>query len=143
MSTPEPRSTGTLVQLSEEECRALLEVTTVGRVAFVDAEGQQLIPLNFAVLNGDIYFRTSPDSVLAQLADGHPDVAFGVDHHDVFRVGWNVTVRGPAVGVTDAATIDRVMGHHQLRPWAGGVRPIVVKVTLKSIDGRRVLGNTT
>jgi uncharacterized protein len=134
---------GSLVVLSEEECTALLGTATVGRVAFVDDEGQQLIPVNFAFLDGAIYFRTKPDGVLSHLARGHDDVAFGVDHQDVFRVGWNVTVRGPAAEVEDRATINLVLGHNRLRPWAGGVRPLVIKVTPRDIDGRRVSGNTS
>lgn len=127
---------GSVTTLSEAECRARLQTTTVGHIAFVNEEGQQLIPVNFAVLDGAIYMRTFPDSVLSVLAQGHPDVAFGVGHDDVFRVGWNVTVRGEASGVDDAATVERVM--ERLHPWAGGSRPLVIKVTLDSIAGRRV-----
>ncbi len=114
----------------------------MGHIAFVDQDGQQLIPANFAVLDGVIYLRTAPGGILAELARGHQDVAFGVDHHDVFRHGWNVTVRGAAVEVEDRATINKVLGHKRLRPWAGGVRPLVIKITPRSLAGRRVRGNT-
>ena len=129
------------MELSEEECIALLQTTTVGRIAFVDDEGQQLVPVNFALLDGVIYFRTLPDGFLSTLATGHENVAFGVDYHDVFQDGWNVTVRGSAVGVEDQPTIDQVLAHHRLRPWAGGARPLIVKVTPRHIAGRRVSGS--
>lgn len=130
-----------LVTLSEEECRALLDTTSVGHIAFVNHDGQQLIPLNFAFIDGTIYFRTQHESVLSELASGHDDVAFGIDHHDVFRQGWNVTVKGAASEAEDRATINLILGHSKLRPWAGGTRPVIIRVTIRSIAGRRVSGN--
>jgi nitroimidazol reductase NimA-like FMN-containing flavoprotein (pyridoxamine 5'-phosphate oxidase superfamily) len=140
MTTPRDSGQGSIVELPEEECLALLETTTVGRIAFVDDEGQQLVPVNFALIDGAIYFRTLPDGFLSSLAKGHQDVAFGVDHQDVFRKGWNVTVRGATHGVEDRATINKVRSHHRLQPWAGGVRPLVVRIDIGSIAGRRVSG---
>lgn len=141
MTTPDDRSHGSIVELPEEECLALLGTTTVGRVAFVDDQGQQLVPVNFAVMDGAIYFRTLPNGFLSSLAKGHADVAFGVDHQDVFREGWNVTVRGSAREVDDRATINKVLANHRLKPWAGGIRPLVIKITPTSIAGRRVSGS--
>jgi nitroimidazol reductase NimA-like FMN-containing flavoprotein (pyridoxamine 5'-phosphate oxidase superfamily) len=140
MTSSDDRNQGSIVELPEEECLALLETTTVGRIAFVDDEGQQLVPVNFALIDGAIYFRTLPDGFLSTLARGHEDVAFGVDHQDVFRHGWNVTVRGAAREVEDRATINKVLGHRQLKPWAGGVRPLVIKISPSSVAGRRVAG---
>lgn len=138
MTTEDSLPKGSISELSEDECLALLETTTVGRVAFVNAEGQQLAPVNFALIDGAIYFRTLPDGFLSVLARGHPDVAFGVDHYDVFRHGWNVTVRGAARGVEDRATINKVLSHHRLQPWAGGVRPLVIEISPGTVAGRRV-----
>lgn len=141
MTTPDDHRQGSITEVTEDECLALLETTTVGRIAFVNAEGQQLVPVNFALIDGAIYFRTLPDGFLSRLARGHEDVAFGVDHQDVFRNGWNVTARGAAREADDRATISKVLGHHRLKPWAGGVRPLVIKVTPTSIAGRRVSGS--
>ncbi|WP_332661730.1 pyridoxamine 5'-phosphate oxidase family protein [Aeromicrobium sp.] len=140
MNTPDDRRHGSIIELPEAECLSLLETTTVGRIAFVNDEGQQLVPVNFALLDGVIYFRTLPDGFLSGLARGHDDVAFGVDHYDVFRNGWNVTVRGTAHEVEDRATINKVLSHHKLQPWAGGVRPMVIRISPTSIAGRRVSG---
>lgn len=133
---------GSIKQLPDDECRALLTTTTVGRIAFTDDDGQQLVPVNFAYLDEAIYFRTLPDGFLSTLARGHHDVAFGVDHHDpMYRSGWNVTVKGRAEHVEDRVTINKVLGHERLRPWAGGVRPLVIRVTIDHIDGRKVTGH--
>ena len=80
MTSPDDRKQGSIGELPEEECLALLDTTTVGRIAFVNDEGQQLVPVNFALIDGAIYFRTLPDGFLSGLARGHEDVAFGVDH---------------------------------------------------------------
>lgn len=138
MSHESSIQTGKIRTLPDRECMELLSTTTVGRIAFVNACGQQLVPVNFAVIDRVIYFRTLPDGFLAQLSHGHDDVAFGVDHHDdTYRVGWNVTVKGKASLVEDRATINMVLSHERLRPWAGGVRPMVIRIEIDSVAGRR------
>lgn len=125
--------------LSEQECRELLTTTTVGRLAFAGDDGPELVPVNFAVIDDSIYFRTLPDGFLSRLRTGSHPVAFGVDHHDdMFQRGWNVTVKGSIRQVEDRATINKVLSHDRLRPWAGGVRPMVMRIDIGSIDGRRV-----
>ncbi len=138
MRAKPPIDEGRINVLPDAECMALLSTTTVGRVAFVNDDGQQLVPVNFALIGASIYFRTLPDGFLSQLAHGHPDVAFGVDHADVYRHGWNVTVKGPAALVEDRVTINTVLSHGRLRPWAGGIRPLVIGVAIRSIAGRSV-----
>lgn len=137
MTWPDNRVQNTIVEMSEDECLALLD-TTVGRIAFVNDVGQQLVPVNFALIERAIYFRTLPDGFLSVLAQGHEDVAFGVDYHGVFREGWNVTVRGTAREVEDRATMTKMLSHHRLKPWVGGEGPMVIKISPSSIAGFRV-----
>lgn len=133
---------GSIKELTEEECLGLLSTTTVGCIAFVNADGQQLIPVNFIVLDGLIFFRTVYAGLLAGLERGHDDVAFGVVHHeDVSHSGWNVTARGGARRVEDRATINKVLGNPNLQAWAGGVRSTVIEVRPTSIAGRRIDGS--
>ncbi len=138
--TDQPVTTrGALVALTEDECLSLLRSERVGRIAFVNAGGQQLVPVNFIVVEGLIYFRTAYDGLLSGFERGHDDVAFGVDHlDDAHHTGWNVTVRGHARRVEDRANINRILADTHLAPWAGGVRPMVIEVTPRSISGRRV-----
>ena len=127
--------------LAEHECWELMSSTTVGRVAFVGTGGLQLIPLNFAVIDSAIYFRTSPDSVLDELAQGLDEVAFGVDFHaSSYREGWNVTVKGATSRVSDPALYEQVMSWSRLHPWAGGQRGVVIHLEARAVDGRRVHG---
>jgi len=146
MSQPDPTTDGQsnthFRALTEVECLELLSATTVGRVAFVNDEGVQLIPLNFALIDHEIYFRTDPDSILHELAEGHDDVAFEIDHHgEVSPVGWNVTVKGSTERVTDPDLNAQVMKSARLRPWVGGTRAAVIHLTRRSVDGRRVRGS--
>ncbi len=126
-----------LKKLTPDECYELMGKTTVGHIAFVNDEGQQMMPVNFIVLDEPIYFRTVYTGILADLVRGHPDVAFGADgHDDALRTGWNVTVRGSARQVEDRATINKVLGN--LTPWAGGVRSTVIEVRPESVAGRKI-----
>jgi nitroimidazol reductase NimA-like FMN-containing flavoprotein (pyridoxamine 5'-phosphate oxidase superfamily) len=128
-----------LTVIPHAECRDLLESTTVGRVAFVNDDGLQLIPLNFAVIDGYIFFRTSTDSILNDLADGVDEVVFGVDYHAPhYRDGWNVTVKGSTFRVTDPVVHEQVMSWSRLHPWAGGERDVVIRLDPRSMEGRRV-----
>ena len=125
--------------IDERECIILFSTTTVGLVAFVSAAGQQLLPVNFAAIDGMIYLRTSDDSSLAELATGMDDVALGIVHHSTStRDGWNVTVQGTTAAVIDPLELSRVLGVAKLRPWAPGERDVVVVLTPRSIGGRRV-----
>jgi nucleotide-binding universal stress UspA family protein/nitroimidazol reductase NimA-like FMN-containing flavoprotein (pyridoxamine 5'-phosphate oxidase superfamily) len=141
---PEPdRETGQIRTLTPEACMELLTTTTVGRLAFVDDGTPQLVLVNFALLNGSIYFRTLPDGYLSRLALGDHPVAFGVDNHDdVFRRGWNVTVRGTVRRVEDRATVGRrgtTHGHagHERLDRRSTRRPPVTPVIRRQITARR------
>lgn len=128
-------------ELSVEDCWALLGgTTTVGRLAFVlESGGQQLLPVNFVVVDGIVYLRTADDSVIATLADGHDDVAFGVDHHDdQLGTGWSVTATGSTHRVDEVPAAPEGPGPRVPRPWAPGDRDVLIALTPRDIAGRRV-----
>lgn len=131
---------GSISTIPSEVCLTLLTGATVGRVAFVGEGGrQELMPVNFAVVDREIYFRTSSTGPLSALADGRDNVAFGVDHFDSHSgQGWNVTVRGEAEGVDEPDSLEIVGASGLGTPWAGGDRRLVVKIVIREIDGRRV-----
>jgi nitroimidazol reductase NimA-like FMN-containing flavoprotein (pyridoxamine 5'-phosphate oxidase superfamily) len=123
---------GFLKELPEDECYALLGTGRVGRLAFNNALGLQLLPVNFVVSDRIVYFRTTEESVLADLAEGNEEVAFGVDHRDdLYQTGWSVTV----VGSTRAAEDDPPIPP---QPWAPGERDVVIALNPRKITGRKV-----
>jgi nitroimidazol reductase NimA-like FMN-containing flavoprotein (pyridoxamine 5'-phosphate oxidase superfamily) len=123
--------------MSAEDCKTFLaETTTVGRVAFCSSRGQQLLPVNFVYKRDHVYFATSPDSVLAELADGSDDVAFEIDYPDrMMQHGWSVLVKGTAKAVS-ATDVD--LSPRAPRPWAPGARDILIELTPDQITGRRI-----
>ncbi|MDQ3158158.1 MAG: pyridoxamine 5'-phosphate oxidase family protein [Actinomycetota bacterium] len=130
---------GSFRELSAQECYGLLGTTTVGRVAFVGIAGQQLLPINFQYLDEVVYFQTSAESVLAEMADGLHDVAFSVDYREeLLQKGWSVVILGSTSLVEDESRIQQVRAIARLRPWAPGDRSLVIALTPQRISGRRV-----
>jgi uncharacterized protein len=137
MSTTERWFPGRLTEMSAEECQDLMGSTSVGRVGFVDEDGPVVLPVNY-VLDGDtVLFRTSPFNSVARNV-GSASVAFEVDHFDDYtQSGWSVLVRGLASFVDP----EEVPKDEAMRPfpWAEGVRTLFVRVTPRSVTGRRLL----
>lgn len=130
---------GVFRELSAQECYRLLGSATVGRVAFVGSTGQQLLPINFQYADEVIYFQTSRESVLAEMALGLDDVAFSVDCRDeLLQKGWSVVISGSTSLVDDEALADEIRAVARLRPWAPGDRTLVIALTPHIISGRRV-----
>jgi len=138
-SSPAPARRGTMAPIAETECWQLLDTTTVGRLAFTSDDGVVILPVNFLVHEERIYVRTEPGSTIAALADGNDDVAFEIDYHDdLNQSGWNVLVKGSA---TMAETLEgerALASTGRLGPWAPGNRSLIIKVTPRTLGGRRV-----
>ena len=132
-----PRSPSGVEIMSPEDCVEFLGgTTTVGRVAFRSSRGQQLLPVNFVFRHERVYFTTSPDSVLAQLADGSDDVAFEIDYLDrLTQHGWSVLVKGTTTNVSFS---DVDLSPKAPRPWVPGDRDILIELTPDQITGRRI-----
>lgn len=129
------------VELSVEECRELLITQRVGRVAFAHPDGIRIVPVNFVVRDGAIEFRTVSYSELAAFAPGSR-IAFEVDELDpAQRRGWSVVVEGECVRDLErfgsTSTRPEPVGD---TPWAGGRRPLALRLDADRITGRRVGG---
>lgn len=138
MDPDDPRPRGIFQALSPQECRELLGTTNVGRVGFASSRGQVILPVNFVFHTGAIYFRTAPTGPLGELADGVQDVAFEIDHHaKLLQSGWSILVAGSARAVDDdeLATSGNPPVHP--RPWAAGTRDLLVRLSPRTISGRR------
>jgi len=125
------------VELTPEECRALLASHGVGRVAVSTPHGPAIVPVNYSVVDGAIVFRTTHGATPA-LAAGS-EVAFEVDHLDeALSQGWSVLVVGHAEHVTDPGAARRLSGLARSAPWAGGDRELWVRISPERLTGRRI-----
>ena len=131
---------GLFTVLSEEECRSLLEVSTIGRLAFHSTAGLELLPLNFLFLDGCVYARVDRSSVIGDLAEGADEVVFQTDYHeDLYRQAWSVTVKGRIDAVTDVADLAELSTRRQLKPWATGERTLYLRLSPVSFSGRKLV----
>ena len=128
-----------LETLSDGECLRLMASAPVGRIVYTVRAMPAVEPVNFALLNGQVVFRTEPGSKLAA-AVSHSVVAFQADQLDyVTHTGWSVTIVGTAQEVSDPAEVARLQ-EGGLVSWAPGERKHFVRIKPGVITGRRLRG---
>ena len=122
--------------LSESQCRALLESSQVGRMAVSNGR-PAILPVVYAMLDGDVVFRTAPGEKLIAAALGRT-VVFEIDDFSIAqRSGWSVNVIGTAHELVNRSERDRAE-ELELEPWAGEVRDRFVRIATESVSGRRI-----
>jgi uncharacterized protein len=122
--------------VDRHECERLLRTQRVGRVA-VGADRPAVLPVVYAVLDGDVVFRTAPGEKLIAAAL-HRMTAFEIDAYDSERqTGWSVNVVGPAEELLHPADLARARAL-ELPAWAGEVRDRFVRIRTEHITGRRI-----
>jgi nitroimidazol reductase NimA-like FMN-containing flavoprotein (pyridoxamine 5'-phosphate oxidase superfamily) len=127
-------------ELSTEECLERLGSHSVGRIGFCDDGAPQIYPVNFAVDNGSIVFRTSAYGPLATHVP-HNEVAFEVDELDhEHHHGWSVIAHGQGETL-DADETHDLTSLHMLEPWAAGSRTLHFRITPRQLTGRQFGGD--
>ncbi|MGN9839754.1 helix-turn-helix domain-containing protein [Nonomuraea sp. H19] len=128
--------------LDARECLRLIAPGGIGRVAFNGSHGPTVLPVNYKVHDGAIVFRTAYGGPMDQdLRAGRKGVeiliGFEVDRIDeAMRQGWSVLVQGSAHHVPENE-VDQVAEAH-VTPWAGGDRPLYIRIVPHQITGRRI-----
>lgn len=126
-----------LEAIPEDECLRLLSHATLGRVALSIGALPAVLPVNFAMDDGDVVLRTGSGSKLDAALAGSV-VAFEVDSYDpVYHTGWSVLLTGVATVVTAKSELDR-LDRLPLRPWASGQRDHYVRIARQVVSGRRL-----
>ena len=116
---------------------ALLGQVAVGRVgASIDAL-PVVLPVNFAVVDDDIVFRTVEGTKFHAAAAGAV-VAFEADgYDDSGRQGWSVLVQGRSEVVVDPVELASLRGL-TIDPWAvDGAADRFVRIRTTKVTGRR------
>jgi len=123
-----------MTELDREECLVLLRWEVIGRLAVaVPGEAPSVVPVNFAVHDGAVLFRSGEGEKLRHLRD-HP-VSLQVDRFDLYRrIGWSVLVKGMAVEV-DPDLVDDL----DIEPWAPAAKEHLLRLDPDQITGRRLV----
>jgi len=120
--------------LTEDQCWELLSGINLGRLV-TDVEGRpDIFPVNFAVQNRTVLFRTAEGTKLVSTVV-NDQVLFEADDHTDTEA-WSVIVRGTARTLSTFAEIEEAEAAG-LRPWIATTKPHYVRITPHDISGRR------
>ena len=128
-----------LERLSRYDCwRLLSEVAgpdAIARIVWSGPDGMAIVPMNFTVADGNIWFQTASDSSLARESRDQ-QVLVEVDQIDpASRTGWSVVVSGVATCLPSEQD-PGLLG--DLRVWPQGPRDLLLKVEPQDLTGRRL-----
>lgn len=129
-------------ELSEDQCLALISEGGVGRIAYTSRFGPAVLPVNYALQNGAVVFRTAANGPLDEdlrtgITNADYKVAFEIDSIDLAtRQGWSVLIQGPAHHVAGAE--EEAVRRSGVESWAPGERELFVRIVPSRITGRRV-----
>jgi nitroimidazol reductase NimA-like FMN-containing flavoprotein (pyridoxamine 5'-phosphate oxidase superfamily) len=127
--------------IQPEECWQLVARQPIGRIAVLVDGLPEIFPINHAVDNRTVVFRTDKGSKLFGLNRSQM-VCFevdGVDEHE--QLGWSVMVKGRAVPVATARAMAEV-ATLPVHPWAPGGKTHWVRIQPVEVTGRRIRPGT-
>jgi nitroimidazol reductase NimA-like FMN-containing flavoprotein (pyridoxamine 5'-phosphate oxidase superfamily) len=129
-------------ELDEDQCLTLIGQGGIGRIAYTSRFGPTVLPVNYALHDGAIVFRTAENGSLDEdlrtgIAHAAYKVAFEIDSIELAgQQGWSVLIQGPAHHLTGA---DRDAAREAgVESWAPGDRELFVRIIPSRITGRRV-----
>ncbi len=121
-------------KLDDRECWELLELAPMGRIALAAAGEIDIFPINFAVHDGALWFRTAPGTKLVELTV-NPEVAVEIDGWDAAEA-YSVVVKGVAERLEHGTEIDAAE-RLPLAPWVPTLKYRWVRVRPTTVSGRR------
>jgi nitroimidazol reductase NimA-like FMN-containing flavoprotein (pyridoxamine 5'-phosphate oxidase superfamily) len=131
-----------LEHMNPDECWRMLAGTPVGRIGVLNDSAPEIYPVNHAVDQQTIVFRTDPGSKLRGLLRS-PAVCYQVDHIDPAEAtGWSVLVKGRAVEVRDVDEL-RAVAALRIDYWTLGDKAHWVRIVPVEVTGRRIWNRTT
>ena len=129
-------------ELDEDQCLNLISGGGIGRIAYASRFGPAVLPVNYALQDGAVVFRTAADGPLDEdlrtgIADADYKVAFEIDSIDLAtRQGWSVLIQGPAHHVTGVG--EDAVRRAGIESWAPGDRELFVRIVPSRVTGRRI-----
>jgi nitroimidazol reductase NimA-like FMN-containing flavoprotein (pyridoxamine 5'-phosphate oxidase superfamily) len=125
---------GPVTELTEPHAWGLLETQSFGRLGLSSDDRPQIFPVNFAVQNRTILFRTAGGAKLRELIH-NKNVAFEADSI-ADNEAWSVVVRGIASLVVDPDET-RAADTLSFPRWVPTLTYVYVRITPNDIRGRR------
>src|SRR6478752_4046115 len=122
-----------LYELHPSECWDLLRAHELGRLAFNVLDELHITPINYAVDDQTLLFRTAAGSKLFGVELGG-EVAFEIDEIGADEA-TSVVVRGRARRLEEDE--EHRAENVPLRPWVGSDKPFVVEIVPTEVSGRR------
>lgn len=118
---------------TESECWERIQAAPYGRIAVAAADEIDVFPINHAVLDGTIVFRTAPGAKLLELTIRHR-VVFEIDGADD-REAFSVVVKGAAEEFDrdDETLAAELTG---VTPWAPEPKDRWVRIRPSAVTGR-------
>lgn len=133
---PEPGSyIVTMSELETDVCWRLVSKARFGRVGFIRDGEPWVLPVNCAVVEESVVFRTARGSMLHLLAP-NAVVTFEADGTDrVAESGWSVLIRGRVQEISDPDLLARA-AETGLRSWGPGLRDRWIRIEPFEVTGR-------
>ena len=131
-----------ITELAEDESLKLISAGGIGRIAYQSRFGPAVLPVNYALQDGAIVFRTAEHGPLDEdlrtgIEGAEYRVAFEIDDIDPAKeAGWSVLIQGPAHHVTPAERDAALTAG--VDAWAPGERELFVRIIPSRITGRRI-----
>jgi nitroimidazol reductase NimA-like FMN-containing flavoprotein (pyridoxamine 5'-phosphate oxidase superfamily) len=123
--------------LDREECLRRLEAHGVGRIGAIVCGRPVVYPVNYAIYDGAIVFRTRRGGELDSATNGEV-AAFEIDDVDhLYHEGWSVLVVGRCSPVNDVAELEG-LSDVRLSPWADEKRDRFVRIPFDTVSGRHI-----
>lgn len=130
------RETGAMEVLDVAQCWELLHSVEVGRLAVAAAGDVDIFPINFAIDDGAIIFRTAEGTKLVEIVLAGR-VAFEVDGYEPEHGrAWSVVVKGRAENLERFDDIYHAQGL-PLFSWNAAPKERFVRLRPDRVTGRR------
>ena len=121
--------------LSVKQCWELLRSTDVGRLAVIAGDHPDIFPVNYAVDQGTVIFRSAKGTKVTS-ALGDAPVAFEADGYDSETgLVWSVVLKGQA---STFQTIEETVESFKVdvHPWQAGEKERFIRIRPDKITGR-------
>lgn len=123
--------------IPRQDCTERLAEQSIGRLGYVDDSWPTVVPVNYAMANGDIFIRSVPGAKLAA-AQRSDIVCLEIDHFDPeTHSGWSVLAHGPLEVISDPQTL-RAAWDNDPEPWMTGDEWQWLRLSPLSLTGREL-----